>query len=103
MKKYQIQFSEFASEDYKNLLHVINEKYKAPITAKKYTTELIKDIYKLRSSAESIPLCKQQSIINKYGYNSRRINYKKMAIIYTVIEDIVIIEAITPQSSIRGL
>jgi hypothetical protein len=84
MKRYQIKFTQEAGEDYKRLLYVINEKYKAPLTAKKYTTELINEVYKLKSSAESFPFCGQQSVISKYGYNARRINYKKMAIIYTV-------------------
>ena len=103
MKRYQIKFTQEAREDYKRLLYVINEKYKAPLTAKKYTTELINEVYKLKSSAESFPFCGQQSIISKYGYNARRINYKKMAIIYTVFSDLVVIEAIIPQANIKGL
>jgi len=100
---FKIKFSEGAREDYRNLLRVINDKYKAPITAKKYTIELIIEIFKLKSTAESIPYCSQISVVAKYGYNSRRINYKKMAIIYTVNESIVVIEAIIPQGNIKDL
>ncbi|MFZ4726218.1 MAG: hypothetical protein ACOYMD_12310, partial [Paludibacter sp.] len=77
--------------------------YKAPITAKKYTTELIKEIYKLRITAESISICSQKSILSTFGYNARRINYKKMAIIYTIFSEIVVIETIIPQANIKGL
>jgi hypothetical protein len=35
--------------------------------------------------------------------NARRINYKKMAIVYTVFSDLVVIEAIIPQANIKGL
>ena len=101
--RYQIKFTKEAQEGYKGLLYTINEKYKAPLTAKKYTTELINEIYKLKSTAESIPLSRQQSILSTYGYNARRINYKKMAIIYTVFSDLVVIEAIIPQANIKGI
>ena len=100
MKKYHIEFTQEAQEDYKRLIYGINEKYKAPLTAKKYTSALIKEIYKLKNSAESIPLCSQRTISAKYGYNARRINYKKMAIIYTVYFNLVVIEAIIPQGNI---
>ena len=85
------------------MLYTINERYKSPLTAKKYTSELIKEIFKRRSTAESIPFCRQQFILAAYGYKARRINYKKMAIIYTVFSDLVIIEAIIPQANIKGL
>ena len=42
MKKYHIEFTQEAQEDYKRLIYVINEKYKAPLTAKKYTSALKK-------------------------------------------------------------
>ena len=103
MKRFNIEFTEGAREDYRNLLHIINDKYKAPITARKYTNELINEVFKLKTTAESIPFCSQLSIIAKYGYNARRINYKKMAIIYIVDENIVVIEAIIPQGNIKDL
>ena len=103
MKMFKIEFSQGARDDYRNLLHVINDKFKAPITAKKYTTELIIEIFKLKTTADSIPCCNQMSVVAKYGYNARRINYKKMAIIFTVNENIVVIEAIIPQGNIKDL
>ena len=103
MKEYSIKFTESAEGDILDLADLINDKYKAPITAKKYTTELIKEIFNLKSTAESIPFCNQISVFSKYGYNARRINYKKMAIIYTVNESIVVIEAIIPQGNIKDL
>jgi len=103
MKKYKVEFTKTSKEDLLNLADVINEKYKAPLTAKKYTSELIKEINKLRTNAQSIPLCRQQSILSAFGYNARRINYKKMAIIYTIFSDLVIIEAIIPQANIKSL
>ena len=103
MKKHSVKFTERAEEDILDLADVINYKFKSPSTAKKYTTELIIEIYKLKTTAESIPLCSQISVVAKYGYNARRINYKKIAIIYTVNESIVVIEAIIPQGNIKDL
>ena len=36
MKKYSIKFTESAEEDILDLADVINDKYKAPLTAKNY-------------------------------------------------------------------
>jgi plasmid stabilization system protein ParE len=103
MKVYSVEFTQDAREDFKRLLYVIAAKYKAPLTAKKYTTELIAEINNLTCYAESIPECNQTSIIKKYGINIRRVNYKKMAIIYTVIYELIVIEAIIPQAIIYEL
>jgi hypothetical protein len=100
MNGYNLKFTEDARDDYKYLLYVISEKYHAPLTAKKYTTALIDKLENLKSYAESLPTCTQNTIIMKYGNIARRINYKKMAIIYTVLSEDIIVEAILPQALI---
>lgn len=103
MKNYIIVYSIDAANDLYNLTFVIINLYKSPITAKKYITELRNEIRKLKSSGLSIPFCKQQSIIEKFGYGAKRINYKKMAIIFTISDNQIIIENIIPQSNIKSL
>ncbi|GAB6011751.1 hypothetical protein [Viscerimonas tarda] len=45
----------------------------------------------------------RQQSLKKYGHNVRRLNYKKMAIIYTVHSTTVYIHRIVPANTISGL
>lgn len=99
---YNIKFTEDAEFDLNDLFEVTTT-YKAPITATKYLKGLVAEIKKLQYSANSFPLCIQANIIQKYGYSVRRINYKRMAILYLIIENDVIILRIKPSSTITEL
>jgi len=83
MKDYAIRISIQADIDIENLHFYIFENCKSPITAKHYIEGIYYRIKSLSHSAESFPISTQKSIL-QYGYNARRINYKKMAIVYTV-------------------
>ncbi|MFZ4455703.1 MAG: hypothetical protein ACOYOT_05725 [Bacteroidales bacterium] len=103
MKKFKISYSDIATDDIYNLTYIIINKYKSPLTSVKYIADLINEIDRLKVCAESIQFCKQKTITDKFGINARRINFKKMAIIYTIFQDIVVIEAILPQTAIKEL
>ena len=102
MKKYLIEFSDSAISDIDNLAYIIHELYKAPMTAKKYVKGLYAEIKKLEISAESLPIQTRKSL-TQYGQNVRRLNFKKMAIIYTVHKGIVPIHRVIPANIIAGL
>lgn len=51
--------------------------------------------------AESFPISTKKSIL-QYGYNARRVNYKKMAVIYTVHSKTVLIRSVIPGALITG-
>ena len=93
MKRYHIRISAYAFKDIENLRFVITEIFKSPNTATVYVEELRKEINLLAISAESFPVSTLSSVI-KYGHNARRINYKKMSIIFTIHNDIVLIHRI---------
>ncbi len=103
MKSHKIEYSFLASEDLYNLTNTIVNTYKSPLTAKKYIEGLIDEISKLKYSCLAIPFCSQQSITDKFGLGSKRINYKKMAVIFTIVSNTVVIEAIVPQANIKVL
>lgn len=84
MKKYHITVLKKSFQDLDEITVYISETYKAPLTAKRYAEGILLTIRSLSIYAESIPVSTRNAIIEKYGKNVRRINYKKHAIIYTV-------------------
>lgn len=97
MKRYQIRISVIAHKDIENLRFIITEIFKSPKTAKIYIEEIRKEITILSASAESYPVSTLISVL-KYGHNARRMNHKKMAIIYTIHDNIVLIHRVVPGS-----
>ena len=98
----RIEYTDTANDDLKNLAYAITHEYKSPVTAFHYVQGIKDEIKLLKRSPESYPVQTRRSLL-QYGSNVRRINYKKMAIIYTVHGDIVYIHRIIPASMITGL
>ncbi len=99
---YRIKLSDEAKKDFDEYLHHIRAVYHAPLTAIKHYAELTKIINNLKCFPESYPVQTGISFL-RFGPNVRRINYKKMAIIYTVHGDIVYIQRIMPANLITSL
>lgn len=97
---YRIKFSD-AEKDFDDYIHHIRNVYHAPITVIKHYAELSNCINSLKSFPERQPL-QSSSFFLRFGSNIRRINYKKMAIIYTVQGDIVYIHRIMPANLITS-
>jgi hypothetical protein len=102
MRKYFIEFSLQSRTDLLDLNNVIIYKYQSPSTAYKYMHGLSKEVKKLESMAETLPFQSRKSLA-QYGQNVRRINYKKMAVIYTVHNDLVLIHRVIPSNTIGSL
>ncbi len=97
--KYHIVYSEQSSEDLDNLFDVITFDFKAPQTAFRYIQGIIDTIENLSTIPTAFPVRRNRSLL-KYGMDARRVNYKKMAIIYTIHDNIVFIHRIMPGSMI---
>jgi hypothetical protein len=102
MRSYTIRTSIQAHIDIENLHFYIFETCKSPITSKRYIEGIYHKIKSLSHSAESYPIASLKTIL-RYGYNARRINYKKMAIIYTVHQKMVLIHRVIPGAMISEL
>jgi hypothetical protein len=102
MEQFEIVFSEKANIDIQNLSDVIIYEYKAAITAFRYVQGLLDEIKKLKATAETFSIQKTNYFL-QYGFNVRRLKYKKMTIIYTVINNTVYIQRVVPSSTIVGL
>lgn len=100
MTKYKIDLSEQAVCDIDDFIDYIIFAYKAPITAKRQYDGLFKTIKSLSLNAESLPIIRKTNF-QQFGFNVRRINHKKMTIIYTIHFDIVYIHRIVAQSLIK--
>ena len=99
MARFEIVFSEQANTDIQNLTDAIMCEYEAPLTAFKYVQGLLVEIKKLRTIADFLPIQKSGYFL-QYSFNVRRLKYKKMTIIYTVIGNAVYIIRVVPSSTI---
>ena len=102
MKRFNVIYSNQANVDLENLSDVIMYKYKAPITSKGYIFGLRAEIKRLSIIADTLPYYTSPQLI-KYGPNTKRINYKEMAIIFAIYGSIVYIHRILSANSISGL
>ena len=102
MSDYRVVFSKEAERDIDNLTDIIKYKYKAPITAFNYVQGLLNEIFTLSKFPE-VYAEKSYLAFSHYADKIRRINYKRMAIIYTVQDKTVFIHRIIPASMISGL
>lgn len=102
MRKYHIEYSEVAEKDIDSLFNVIVNDYKSPITAFRYIDGLIYTINELCRTGDIYAKSTNKSL-EKYGQNLKRINYKKMAIFYSIYEEIVYIHRIIPSNNVADL
>ena len=101
--RYSVVLSSKADRDYTDYINTIMYCYSAPLTAAQHYKGLYSALKSLETNPESYPIATQKSLLLQYGYNTRRINYKKMTIIYTVHSDMVYVHRVIPASMITGL
>jgi len=102
MKKYTVSISKDAFDDIQDLYYSIVLEYQSPLTAKRYVDGLYAELKSLENTAETFALREEHSLL-KYGAFVRRVNYKKMTIIYTVHDDIAYVHRIIASSLITDL
>ena len=100
MKNYSIVYSEKAINDVDDLFYFINNEYQSPITAKKYIKGIINTIEILSKQPESFSISYRKSI-QQYGLDIRRVNYKKISILYSVRDELIYIHRIMASSLIQ--
>lgn len=98
MRQFEISVTSKALSDVDKLRFAIVFKYRAPLTAKRYLKGLNDTIQSLKIGADSIQIDTNLSVL--YGFDIRRVNYKEMAILYSIEDDIAYIHRIMPQSMI---
>lgn len=100
MKKFTVYVSASAKESILEYIRHISNTYKMPATALRHYKELYERIFSLSSYAESVNVSDKQSIL-RFGANARTIRYKKMMIVYTIHDTLVVIRAILPAATVK--
>lgn len=80
------------------LKDAIEFSYQAPLTAKRYVEELNTKMQWLANGADYFPVVPELSY--QFGCDMRRLNFKRMAILYSIEGDIVNILRIIPQNMV---
>ena len=74
-----------AEKDIDSLFCFITEECKSPLTAARYVQGIYDEINKLSTQAR-IHKIERAPFYRQFGFAVRRVNYKKMAILYSIIE-----------------
>ena len=99
---YRIEYTESARADLVQLSYTIRERYKAPITAVRYLNGIDIAIKQLSRNPEIYSIQTRKSL-QAYGPFPRRLNYKRMAIIYNLMGKVVYIRRVIPANTISEL
>ena len=98
-ENYKLIISDDAQDDIDEYISTIRYMFDAPITAKKHYD----DLYDLFRKIEKYPTAfseRTTASLLQYGNNVRRVNYKKMAIIYTIDGLEIYVHRVMPASMI---
>lgn len=99
MRNFVVVTSDEAMEDADQVYDYICDQLFAPMTAALYYEGLMNTMRKLGKNADSRAIDLRLSAL--YGRPTRRVNYKKYAIIYFIEGDYVIIHRVMPQKMIK--
>lgn len=100
MQQYSIQIHPRAELDIQDYIDHIMYQYNMPLTASRHKKSLYKRIYSLTTFTEAYPVSSKRDVL-RYGANARTIPYKKMAIIYTVHDTLVVVRAVVPAALMK--
>jgi plasmid stabilization system protein ParE len=98
-ERYSLTLSPEAEADFLAYVDYIIYTCDAPKTGKKHTEELRDELRKIQKNPTTNSIRTSASLL-QYGNNIRRVNYKKMAIIYTVTGFLVYVHRIIPASMV---
>jgi plasmid stabilization system protein ParE len=99
MKKFEVVTSDEAMEDADLVYDYICNTVIAPLTAARYYQGLISTMRNLGLNADGRAV--DLFLSAKYGRPTRRVNYKKYAIIYFIEGDKVIVHRVIPQKMVK--
>jgi plasmid stabilization system protein ParE len=94
MRMYVVRISDAAYRDIENVHDYIAYELFEPITADKYLRGIYESIKHLALYGTNVAASERDFLLSQYGSTVRNINFKKMAIIYTVENDEIIIQRI---------
>ena len=99
---YNLTVSDDAWADIDEYIDYITNTYNAPLTARRHYDGLLELLEKIQKNP-TINVIRKTASLLQYGYNVRRANFKKMAIIYTINGSTIYVHRIVAGSMINGL
>ena len=100
MRKNVVKITDIALQDIENVHDYIAYELFEPITADKYIRSIYDAIKHLTFYGASIAVSEKKFLLSQYGSTVRNIHHKKMAIIYTIENNVIIIKRIMAASLI---
>ena len=100
MHKNAVRITNTALQDIEHVHDYIAYELFEPITADKYIRGIYEAIKYLTLYGASVAVSDRDSLLSQYGLTVRNVQHKKMAIIYTVENNIIIIQRIIAASLI---
>ena len=100
MRKNVVRIADTALQDIENIHDYIAYALFEPTTADKYIRGIYDAIRHLSHYGASIAESERDFLVSQYGSTVRNINYKKIAIIYTIEKHEIIIRRIIPATLI---
>ena len=100
--KYKVFIKETALHNIESISEAILNISESINIAERYIDGLYKEIQKLSIYGISLPFCQNKDVVNMYGKYIRRMNYKKVAVLFYVDNDTILVQEIKFQHNIMG-
>ena len=100
MKVYKIFINESALHDIDDIADNILNISKSINIAEKYIEGLYSEINKLSIHGASLSFCQNEDVTSIYGKYIRRMNYKKLTVLFFIKNDTILIQEIKFQHTI---
>ncbi|MDR0872456.1 MAG: type II toxin-antitoxin system RelE/ParE family toxin [Prevotellaceae bacterium] len=84
---YTIRYSDEVLDDFRDISLLITNEFGMPQTAFKYLRGLKEKINSLEKYPTMYAIQTDKYIVQNFGWNMRRLNYKKVSVIYTIIDN----------------
>jgi len=101
MKKYTVLTLPSAIDDMEDIYHYITHDAGSPLAALNYYNGIIDTIESLSNCGASIAISQNASIQQRYGPKARTILYKKVVIVYNILDDIIYVRRVMASSQVR--
>ena len=99
--RYKIQILPETTMDIDDVYYYIAYNKFLPDTARKYRQGIYETIEKIAWLGDKIGVSLNENLQQKYGYGVKTMIYKKMTIIYNVMDDHVFVRRVKPGGSIK--
>jgi plasmid stabilization system protein ParE len=100
MKRYKIRYTPEALEDIGNIYHYIADRLMSPDMAVDYRNGIYDTIQQLTVAGGSIAINQRDYLQRRYGVGVRTVIYKKMTVIFNIIDDVAFIRRVIAGSLI---